>query len=158
MRAVVALFALTLLAADHVGPPEAYPPAGIGLANPAITQENIRQTICVPNWTKTVRPPASYTDKLKKQWLADHHLNVPLNSGEWDHMESIEIGGHPTDPRNMWFEPYAGKYGAKLKDKVEDKLHRLICATEDPMPLVVAQRCILSDWILCGQQIGVIPK
>ncbi len=36
-----------------------------GVANPAVTQDSIDQTICVSGWTKTIQPPASYTSKLK---------------------------------------------------------------------------------------------
>ena len=160
MRGLIIVAALCAVAgaAEHIGPPEAYPPAGIGLANPVVTQENIRQTICAVGWIRAQRPSAEYTNKLKRQWLVSRHESVPMNSGEWDHDISIELGGHPTDPRNMWFELYSGRYGAKTKDQVEDKLHRMVCAAEDSMPLTVAQKCITSDWIRCGQQIGVIQK
>jgi hypothetical protein len=38
--------------------------------NPNVKQ-TIKKTICVPNWTDTVRPPTSYTNKLKVQGIAD---------------------------------------------------------------------------------------
>ena len=36
-----------------------------GATNASVTQANIAVTICIPGWTKTIRPPASYTTKLK---------------------------------------------------------------------------------------------
>ena len=33
--------------------------------NPVVTQETIQATICVPGWTKTIRPPVSYTSRVK---------------------------------------------------------------------------------------------
>lgn len=36
-----------------------------GAINPAVTQDNIKNTICVPGFTRTVRPPVSYTTPLK---------------------------------------------------------------------------------------------
>jgi len=39
--------------------------------NPDITQANIRETICNPNWsTKSIRPPVAYTSALKARQLA----------------------------------------------------------------------------------------
>ena len=36
-----------------------------GVLNPAVTQPTIRATICKRGWTRTVRPPVSYTNALK---------------------------------------------------------------------------------------------
>jgi hypothetical protein len=38
-----------------------------GAIDTSITQENIHQTVCVKGYTKTVRPPAYYTNGLKKR-------------------------------------------------------------------------------------------
>ena len=43
-----------------------------GVADPRVHQDNIRQTICVPGYTRGVRPPASYTDHLKRQGIVDY--------------------------------------------------------------------------------------
>src|ERR1700691_1141139 len=59
----------------HVGPPDIYPdpsrtPAAV---NPEITQENIHETICNPRWsTRTIRPEASYTSRLKKEQIEEY--------------------------------------------------------------------------------------
>src|SRR5438552_2228471 len=50
-----------------------------GAINPAVTQDNIDRTICVPGWTHTVRPPREYTEQLKREQIreygyADHRL------------------------------------------------------------------------------------
>src|SRR5437660_7447025 len=57
----------------RAGPSYLYPdPATTpGVVNPDITQGNIGETICNPNWsTKSIRPPVSYTNHLKVQQLA----------------------------------------------------------------------------------------
>src|SRR4051794_16847852 len=36
-----------------------------GVLNPDVTQATIATTICVHGWTRTVRPPSSYTGDLK---------------------------------------------------------------------------------------------
>ena len=38
--------------------------------NPAVTDANVRQTICTPRWTKGLRPPASLTGVWKREILA----------------------------------------------------------------------------------------
>ena len=115
-----------------------------GLANPAVTQSNIHQTICVAGWTKTIRPPASYTSRLKLAQMKALGLRGKPGDYEEDHLISLELGGHPTDPRNLWPEPYAPKPGAREKDQVEDFLHRQVCA--GAISLAMAQREIAATW------------
>lgn len=143
-------------AADtHIGPSSAYPPASVtGFASPAVSQDNIATTVCVDGWTKTIRPPASYTNRIKAQQMTAWGLPGKLGDYELDHFWSLEIGGDPRDPRNLWPQPYAGKYGARVKDQVEDKLHRMVCS--GTMKLVDAQACIAADWVGCGVRIGAI--
>jgi hypothetical protein len=40
-----------------------------GTANPDVTQATIGSTICRAGYTATIRPPASYTDALKRQQI-----------------------------------------------------------------------------------------
>jgi hypothetical protein len=66
---------------------------------------------------------------------------------EEDHLIPLEIGGHPTDPRNLWPEPYRTSLpdgGARTKDKVENYLHDEICGGR--IPLREAQQEIAHDW------------
>ena len=126
-------------------PLSAFLAAGIpGMTNPAVTQANIDTTICVSGWTKTIRPPASYTDKLKRQQMAARHLTGAPSDFEEDHLISLEIGGNPTSPMNLWPEPWNGPYGAHKKDRLENRLKALVCAHK--LPLVDAQQAIASDW------------
>jgi hypothetical protein len=48
-----------------------------GVINPAVTQATIRATICTRGWTRTVRPPVSYTNALKVRQLAQYGLRGP---------------------------------------------------------------------------------
>jgi hypothetical protein len=43
-----------------------------GALNKDVKQSTIKRTICVSNWTDTVRPPTSYTNTLKTQGIADY--------------------------------------------------------------------------------------
>ena len=123
-----------------------------GSTNPAVTQANIQQTICKSGYTATIRPPASYTTKLKISQLAGAYKafkdKAPA-SYEEDHLISLEIGGNPTDPKNLWPQPYAGT-GARIKDQIENKLHDLVCAGK--MPLATAQKLIATNWYAAYQK------
>jgi hypothetical protein len=106
-----------------------------GVTNPDVTQATIRVTICVRGWTRTIRPPTSYTSTLKERQLRDYRLRGPPSAYQEDHLISLELGGHPTDPRNLWPEPYprAGEV-----DGIENELNAAVCAGR--LTLADAQR------------------
>lgn len=117
-----------------------------GALNPEVTQDDIHRTICVSGWTRTVRPPTSYTNKLKREQIAEYgYRDKRLSSYEEDHLVSLQLGGHPTDPKNLWPEPYRGRCGARVKDVLETRLKRLVCT--DRITLGEAQKAIATDWI-----------
>ena len=96
-----------------------------GVVNPAVTQATIASTICRRGWTATVRPPTSYTNALKlRQMLAYREAGSPSAYQE-DHLISLELGGHPTDPRNLWPEPYPR---ASDVDRIENELNAKVCS------------------------------
>jgi hypothetical protein len=127
--------------------------------NPDVTPETIRATICVSGWTKTVRPPVSYTNAIKKKLMEDAGIEWSHASElELDHRLPIEDGGSPTDPANLWLQTWAPESpwpgiesGAHLKDAVETRLKRLICTGH--IELREAQACIWNDWRACAQQL-----
>lgn len=118
-----------------------------GEVNKNINQDNIDMTICHKGWsTKNIRPTSSYTTKLKKHQLAEwHYKNKKTGDYEEDHLISLEIGGAPSDPKNLWPQPYKGEWGARTKDKLEDRLHKLVC--DGTITLHEAQEAISKDWI-----------
>ncbi len=48
-----------------------------------------------------------------------------LSDYQEDHLISLELGGNPTDPRNLWPEPYprAGEV-----DRIENDLNAQVCS------------------------------
>jgi hypothetical protein len=64
---------------------------------------------------------------------------------EEDHLIPLTVGGNPRDPKNLWPEPWNGPYGAHVKDKLENKLHSLVC--DGMLTLEEAQKAIATDWI-----------
>lgn len=132
--------------ASRVGPVDIYPNAQTpGAINVTVTQANIGSTICTSGYTATIRPPASYTNKLKKQQLISGYIPGAdaRNPGDYeeDHLISLELGGNPTDPKNLWPEKYPT---ARQKDQVEDFLHTELCA--GMITLAQAQQSIVKDW------------
>jgi hypothetical protein len=117
-----------------------------GAVDPAVTQQNIQSTICVKGYTRKVRPPASYTNKLKKRQIREYgYADTNPRHYEEDHLIPLEIGGDPRDPRNLWPEPRRSAWNAKEKDRLENLLHREVCDGE--IPLRTAQAEIAHDWI-----------
>jgi opacity protein-like surface antigen len=81
-----------------------------GALNPAVTQDNIDTTICRFGWSKTVRPPFQYTERLKRKLLYTptspyYDPGVRLRDYELDHRVPIGVGGSPTDRRNLTRSP-----------------------------------------------------
>ena len=127
MRALYICGVMALIAA---GPPP-------GVVNPDVTQDNIGQTICVPGWTKTIRPSVGYTNGVKREMLP---LGQNPHDYELDHYIPLELGGHPTDWGNLWPQPWNGTCGAHRKDVIENDLHRKVCSHR--MTLAAAQVAI----------------
>jgi hypothetical protein len=180
--------------AGRVGPADIYPDPSLapGAANPQITQQNIRDTICNRAWsTKLIRPSSGYTSKLKRKQLRQygdtvHQSRVELinpSTGkvdttrcvahsdnmacyEEDHLISLEDGGNPTDPRNLFPEPFNTHVGgvimgAHQKDVVEGFIHDEICydiphskknsyiPANTSITLRRGQEILAHDWYAC---------
>ena len=125
----VALVLVVAVAATrvHRGHPAAIladPVRTPGVVNPDVTQADIASTICRRGWTRTVRPPVSYTNELKLRQMKEYGEAGPPSGYQEDHLISLELGGHPTDPRNLWPEPYPR---ASEVDAIENSLNAQVC-------------------------------
>jgi hypothetical protein len=110
-----------------------------------VTQAKIGETISNPEWsTKSIRPPSSYTTRLKKEQMEQWALAGTTADYEEDHFISLDLGGNPTDPRNLWPEPYSPSPDARQKDTAENYLHKQVCT--GAMTLQEAQNAITTDW------------
>ena len=98
-----------------------------GVLNPDVRQETIGETICALGWTRTIRPPTEYTSALKIEQMREYGLGGSPSAYQEDHLISLELGGHPTDRRNLWPEP---RPRAEEVDRVENELNRQVCAGE----------------------------
>ena len=116
-----------------------------GVTSPLVTQANIRETICAPGYSARIRAlyaPSAYTGPLKRLQIKEYgYSDTRPAHYEEDHLISLELGGHPNDPRNLWPEPGASP---NAKDSVENLLHQRVCSGE--ISLTDAQRAIATDW------------
>jgi hypothetical protein len=125
----------TATSPSHLRPPAAVPGA---LADP---QPGLNQ-LCSPGYTTTVRPPAAYTDDLKRRQLVQFgYSDRDPSHYEEDHLVPLELAGAPRDERNLWPQPWPE---ARQKDREENNLHVAVCTNR--MSLNDAQRQILADW------------
>jgi hypothetical protein len=106
-----------------------------GVVNAAVTPATLRSTVCRKGWTRTVRPPTSYTNGLKLAQMRSRGLRGPPSAYQEDHLISLELGGNPTDPRNLWPEPYPR---AAEVDRIENELNARLCGGQ--LSLEEAQR------------------
>lgn len=116
-----------------------------GVTNADVTQATIGATICQSGWTATVRPPASYTNKLKVEQIAQYgYSDTKVADYEEDHLIPLELGGNPSDPHNLWPQPHYGSRKSADKDQVENQLKTAVCTGS--MTLDAARQQILADW------------
>jgi len=116
-----ALFALFLALRPHASP---ILPRAPGVVNAEITQADIGTTIGRSGWTKTIRPPTAYTNALKRAQMRRYGERGPTSAYQEDHLISLELGGDPSDPRNLWPEPYPR---AAAMDQIENELNHAVC-------------------------------
>ena len=102
-----------------------------------------------------MRPPARYTNALKKLQLADWgYSDQNMKDYEEDHLVPLEVGGDPSDPKNLWPQPYNVTWGAIAKDKLENYVKRAVCTKE--MTLDQGRALFKTNWIeafkrYCGE-------
>lgn len=121
-------------------------PAAAEPINPAVTPETIRQTICVAGWTDTIRPPVSYTARIKIAKM--RAAGIPASSARFyklDHIIPLALGGAAGAPDNLQVQPIAE---ARAKDRIEKCLSRAVCRGR--IGLDEARHAIWTDWRSAG--------
>jgi hypothetical protein len=97
--------------------------------------------VCVSGYSASVRNVSQAT---RLAVFAAYHVDYALHGGyELDHLIPLELGGDNA-AANLWPEPLDGAGGAKIKDKLENKLHALVCSGQ--VALTEAQQAIAGDW------------
>ncbi len=116
-----------------------------GAINPKVTQQTLHSTVCVSGCSRTVRPPASYTNRLEAKQMLELGLPGSAHDYHEDHLVPLCAGGHPTDPLNLWPQPVTGKWTETVKDQLESSLCRQVCRGD--ITLKEGQAIFLApDW------------
>jgi hypothetical protein len=97
--------------------------------------------ICTPGYASSIRDVSEATKALVYErygvtWVPYQH--------EVDHLISLELGGSNATA-NLWPEPYAGRWGARTKDVLENRLHDLVCS--GALGLGAAQHQEATNWV-----------
>ncbi|WP_329240517.1 hypothetical protein OG223_53690 [Streptomyces sp. NBC_01478] len=141
------------------GEPLEDPKCTPGAISPAVTQLNLKSTICRKGgYTSGIRPSTSVTGKEKKLNAASYGFTGRMGDAEYDHLISLQLGGDPNDYRNLWVEPAdpGHRKGAGVnnkKDPVETKLHTAVC--KGKVTLSAAQQAIVTDWTTALSRLGL---
>ena len=99
-------------------------------------------TVCRPGYAASVRHVAEST---KAQVFAEYGIDRAAGRFEIDHLISLELGGS-NEIGNLWPQSYESQpWNAHLKDRLEDRLHALVCAGRLALP--DAQAALRTDWI-----------
>lgn len=142
MKQIILMLCILPASAAELPAQSALPPPSITGAVTSMTAAEL----CHGFRTSSIRPDVDYTESLKKTQIGLlHYSDTRPSHYEEDHLVSLEIGGHPTDPRNLWPQPLSGKCGARVKDKLENELKKLVCAGK--IALAQAQAEIAHDWV-----------
>ncbi|WP_420876581.1 hypothetical protein [Streptomyces griseoruber] len=141
------------------GEPLEDPACTPGAISPAVTQADLKSTICRKGgYTSGVRPSTYVTGQEKKLNAASYGYTGRMGDAEYDHLISLQLGGDPNDYRNLWVEPAdpGHKKGSgvnNLKDPVETKLHTAVCSGR--VTLAAAQSAIVTDWTTALSRLGL---
>jgi hypothetical protein len=138
------IFATSLASAQHCRKVDIDKSSGFcTVPDPALTPgEMDSSSVCVSNQDR----PRNVTDSEKYTILAayGYPASTKKSSGEFDHWLPHWMGGSD-GPKNIWFEPHAGKFGSRVKDKVELLLWRNVCVNKT-MTLDQAKAAYLKGW------------
>lgn len=150
MKKTLAIFIDLLFIATFV-----YAAQDRSLPNPDLTPGVIlnatKEDVCTSGYSKSVRnvPQSEKRQVYKEYNMQPNELPCPC---EVDHLVSLELGGS-NDIKNLWSQPYTGKWNAYMKDRLENWLHKQVC--EGNMSLQEAQDAIRNDWTKAYVKYGI---
>jgi hypothetical protein len=114
---------------------------------PGDTLDVTPQDFCVSGYSSKVRDvPQSVKNQAYQEYGITSHKS---GAYEVDHLISLELGGS-NSIRNLWPESYTGQWNAHTKDKLENKLHELVC--NGSLDMKTAQQAIATNWIAAYQK------
>ncbi len=84
-------------------------------------------------------------DEMRQRVFAAYGIRSPKpDQFEVDYLITPDLGGTESI-RNLWPQPYSARWNARVKDKLEQRLHQMVCSGQ--LDLATAQHDIAVDWI-----------
>ncbi|CAB4877583.1 unannotated protein [freshwater metagenome] len=102
-----------------------------------------KRRVCTSGYARQVRNvPAA----VKRRVYAMYGMRAGFNgvNGQLDHLVSLELGG-TNSMANLWPQAASRYFGAKQKDRLENRLHDEVCS--GTISLRQAQREEARDWV-----------
>lgn len=122
--------------------------AGVALPDSKLTPGEVSPgvsaaQVCAPGWAGAHR---NVPEDVSYQVFAEYGLPYGVyGSYQVDHLIPLELGGS-NSIRNLWPQPQGGsKPGYPAKDRLENRLHELVCGGGS-IKLAVAQHAIATNW------------
>lgn len=114
-------------------------------AAPGVPDQNVRSaTVCTTKWGKDER---AVTASMKRRVFLSYGFpqgnKDPRCPCEIDHRVPRELLGADV-MENLWVERYAGPWNARMKDRLENRVHKEVC--DGRMSLKSGQKVFLEDW------------
>jgi len=99
--------------------------------------------VCRTPQAEVITP--NITEETRRGVFAAYGIDA-ARRGEFevDYLITPDLGGSES-VRNLWPQPYSARWNARVKDRLEQRLHQLVC--EDKVDLTTAQHDIAVDWI-----------
>jgi hypothetical protein len=120
-----------------------------GAINPAITQNNIDSTICIPAYVASLTASPSTTASVAHRLVDRDYPGQSPSLYQVDQLVPLSLGGARDDTRNLWLQTWTGPQSAAQKDKVETFLNDMVC--KGRISLTIAQRVIARNWVVATQ-------
>jgi hypothetical protein len=120
----------------------------------AYYEQLTKAVICSPGFrTSAIRNvPESEKDAVKREYgLPERRFGSAL---EIDHIVSLELGGS-NDIANLFPELANAHPGYRVKDRLENRLHDLVCS--GAMSLAAARTQIAADWQALYEKVFGVP-
>ncbi len=83
-------------------------------------------------------------EDIRRKVFSEYGISEHAGNFEVDYLITPDLGGAPSI-RNLWPQPYSARWNARVKDRLEQRLHQLVCDGE--VDLRTAQHDIATDWI-----------
>jgi len=121
-----------------------------------------KMVVCNTKWGLDKR---HVTAKMKREVFIlyglsgrdDKSCRLDSHGRRWeiDHLEPRQLGGADVLP-NIWPQCYSGRWNANMKDRLENLLHRKVCAGE--ISLKMAQKEFVGDWRIAHRKYFGVSK